>query len=169
SRGSRSWWVSTKTGVVVRGVVPPKTLPRISAPRSWAATEHVSTHDCGADVLQPPFDDRIAGVHLAAFHALHLAKGSPREGPRVEVHAADSEWVLLALVGAGRVAVQRNHHVALEFAHCDTSISGLVSIVNFIRNTRAFRRRRSPRLAWEAPAACRQFRRRADRQSPGKR
>jgi hypothetical protein len=92
-------------------------------------SEHVATHHGRADALEPSLHDRRAGIDLAALLAMHLAKGPQRKQPLVELHPADSEGVLLALLGTGNEAVQRHHHFQLELAHRRTSADPSSSVI----------------------------------------
>ena len=72
--------------LVVRRIVSPVALPRLVAPRSRPATEHVSTHDGGADVAGYPLRNRCARVDLPAFFSMRFAKGFERNEPVVKLH-----------------------------------------------------------------------------------
>src|SRR4029453_15129675 len=102
--------------VVIRRVRAPEAGPRVRAPRAGAAAEHVPSHHGRADVLEPALDDRTARVDLAALLSLQLAEGPERKEPFVQLHAAETERVLRALLRAGGVAVERHHHVDPELA-----------------------------------------------------
>jgi hypothetical protein len=77
-------------------------------PRSTgrAAPEHVPTHHGRADVRLRLLDDGIAGVDLATLLALLLSPRLKLEDALVQIHTADAERVLHALVRAGNVSVQ---------------------------------------------------------------
>src|SRR5262249_9509062 len=88
-------------GVVWRVLAPPAGPRRIAAPRTRVAAEHVASHDHRAHVGEGRLDDRRAGVDLAALEPVHRPEGGEWERPVVQLHAADTEWVLDALVRAG--------------------------------------------------------------------
>ena len=50
--------------------------------------------------------------------------GGEREGPLMEAHAADAEWVLHALVRTGDEAVERDREPAAEPGH----VEGLIDV-----------------------------------------
>src|SRR5512132_33664 len=103
---------------VVEGrVVSPPALPGVVAPRSRPATEHVSAHDGRAHVAENLLGDRRARVDLAAFLTVALAECPERNHPLVKLLSSDPEWILLALLGTGDVAVERYRDVHLELAH----------------------------------------------------
>src|SRR6185295_9747109 len=104
---------------VMKGwVVAPPAHPRfLRVPRARMAAEHVAAHDRRADVLQGLLDHLRALVDLAALHAVHRAPGLEREHPFVQLHAADAERVLHALLGPGDEAVERHRDPELELAH----------------------------------------------------
>src|SRR5208283_1302473 len=107
--------------MVVGRVLAPPAWPRIVAPGSAAATEHVASHDRGADVCSALLDHRGAGVGLAALLAVHLPELLEREEPLVQLHPAYSERILLALVRTCNKAVQRHRDAESELAHINSS------------------------------------------------
>jgi len=70
SRGSRGWWVSTKTGVWKGGLSPHQPFQggsSLLAPRAGPAPEHVPAHHGRADVRLRLLDHGRAGVDLATL------------------------------------------------------------------------------------------------------
>src|SRR4029077_18271612 len=82
-----------------------------------AAAEHPAAHDRCAGVPQRLLDDRGAGVYLSPLHAVGLAPGLQLDHPLVQILAAFSQRVLLALVGAGGEAVERDRDLEAEPRH----------------------------------------------------
>jgi hypothetical protein len=74
-------------------------------PGAVAAPEHVAAHHRRADACLGLLDHPRAGVDLATLQAFLRAPGLEPEEPLVQLHAADTRRVFLALVGAGDVAV----------------------------------------------------------------
>ena len=87
--------------MVIGRVLAPVAGPRVRRPRARATAEHVATHHRRADVLEPPLDDRRAGVDLAPLLPLHLAEHPERKEPLVELHPTDPERVLRTLRAGG--------------------------------------------------------------------
>src|SRR3954452_20760959 len=99
-------------------VLAPPALPGVLAPGAALGRSELATpHDLGADVVVRLLDDRGADVVLAALPAVGLAPRLELDDPFVELLAALTERVLLALVGSGDVAVRRNADVNSHFAH----------------------------------------------------
>src|SRR5439155_10435398 len=120
-------------GRVVRRIVTPPAGPRrIGSPRPRSAPEHVAAHDIGADVGLDFLDHSGAGVMLAARLALRLAPRIELEEPFVQAHPADADRVLLALVGAGDVAVQRDRDVEPDDTHPQMLAAGPAGIFGSI-------------------------------------
>jgi hypothetical protein len=92
--------------VVGRVVAPPAVPGRVLPPRAGAAAEHVAAHHGRADIGLGLLHHRRAGVDLAALKAVQAAPRLEPDDPLVELHAADTERMLLALVRAGGEPVQ---------------------------------------------------------------
>ena len=97
--------------VVGRGVAPP-TFPGVVGPGSADGTEHVAAEDPGADVFKAPLDELVIHAGFAAGLAHHLMLGAGGELPIEDLHSADAERVLEALIGTGAVAVEGNRKAA---------------------------------------------------------
>src|ERR687892_207537 len=104
-------------GVEGRVVAPPAVPGRVVAPRAGPAPEHVPAHHRRPDVRQRLLDHGRADIDFATIQAMLLAPRLELDDPLVEIFAAHAERVLLALVRAGDVSVQRNRDVEPELAH----------------------------------------------------
>src|SRR5688572_640835 len=112
-------------GVVVGRLVAPPARPLLVAPGAAAdRAEHVPAHHPSADVLARFLDYPCALVDFAALVAVGLAPGGQRNHPIVEPLAALAERVLLALVRAGDVPVQRDRDMTPKLAHRASSVGG---------------------------------------------
>src|SRR5262249_37922340 len=76
-----------------------------------------AAHDRGTDVCPAFLDHGGAGVDVASDLAVHLPERLEREDPLVQLHPADAERVLLVLIWAGDVAVQRHRDAESQLAH----------------------------------------------------
>jgi hypothetical protein len=90
---------------VIRRLVSPPATP-VLVPRTADRAEHVAAHDV-----------RAAGAHQPVLGGEVGFVGHLAEMPGVELHAADAERVLAALVGSGGEAVERDGHVARGCGH----------------------------------------------------
>src|ERR1700722_15513637 len=106
-----------------RWVLAPPAPRGLIQPWATDRPEHVAAHDRGADVRQALFRHRGAGVDVASRVAMHLPKGLEREKPRVQIHAATAKRVLLVLVRACDVAVQRHRDAYSQAALSRSSVS----------------------------------------------
>src|SRR5690242_14400373 len=104
-------------GMVVGRVLAPPAAPRLIWPRSSDRAEHVAAHDRGANVCPALRYNGRARVVLASISAVHLSEFLERKEPLVQFHPAHAERVLLALVGATCVAVQRHRDAEPQLAH----------------------------------------------------
>src|SRR5829696_5640611 len=112
-------------------VLTPPAPPWIVAPcAAGGRTELAPPHDLGADIRILLGDHGTADVLLAALHADALAPRLQPGHPVVKPFAALTERVLLALVRAGNVAVQRSRDVHSYLAHVamDRSQAGNSSV-----------------------------------------
>src|ERR671931_1405407 len=135
-------------GLVVRRLLAPVARPGVRSPRARAAGEHVAAHHGRPDVLEPALHHRRAGVDLAALLAVQLAEGLEREEPLAQLHPADAERVLRALLGAGGEAVQRHHHVHPEPAVLKQVLKQCrLSRLDHVRQTQPARAALGPRSA----------------------
>jgi len=99
-------------GVVVGRVVTPPARPLLVAPGAAAdRAEHVPAHHPGADVLSRLLEYQRALVHVASLPAVGPAPGGQRNRPFVKPLATLAERVLLALVRASDVTIQRDRDV----------------------------------------------------------
>ena len=106
SIGSCAWWVRTKTGAWYGGSSPHQ--PRQSpVPLAADRAEHVAPHDVGAR-------GRSSSSRASRRRRPGLVGV---EVPLVQLHAADAERVVTALIGAGDEAVERDGHVAGDSGH----------------------------------------------------
>jgi hypothetical protein len=108
-RGSRAWWVSTKTGWWEGWIRAPVAVPAILSPGPRTATEHAAAHHARTDVLEESLGDLCTGVHLAASLAVGLPEDGEREEPLVKLLSAHTERLALARVRPGDEAVARHH------------------------------------------------------------
>src|SRR5439155_410770 len=103
---------------VIRRVLSPPALPgRIFRPRAGPAPEHVPAHHDRADVRLGFLHHGRAGVDLATLLSFRRSPRLEVEEPSVQPHAADTERVLHALMGAGDVSVERDRNVEPERSH----------------------------------------------------
>src|SRR3954465_5897325 len=85
--------------VMERRVRTPPAIPWSGCvPRTWMPTEHVASHDGGADIRHRLLDDRSAFVHPPAGQAVLFAPGRKRKPPFVQPHAALSQRILHTLI-----------------------------------------------------------------------
>src|SRR5688572_3050254 len=97
---------------VVRRLVAPPPSPAFVGPRAAHGTEHVAAQDPRADVREPTLRELVVDARRAALVAEHLAQRARAPGPVMQLHAADAERILHALVHAGAVAVEGNAETA---------------------------------------------------------
>jgi hypothetical protein len=97
--------------------VAPPAVPRIGSPGPGPAAEHVPAHHGRTDVRERRLDDLGAGVDLAALQPVRLAPDGELDGPLVELVASLAQRVLLARIGPGDEAVQRDRDVDLQLCH----------------------------------------------------
>ena len=107
-----------------RWLVAPPAVPQRLGPGPAHGAEHVAPHDHGAGAAESLFHDRRRGVDLAALPAVRLAPGGELDDPLVQRLAAFAERVLLALVGAGEVAVGGDRDLAFDLAHQPNGSAG---------------------------------------------
>src|SRR5215211_2070662 len=99
-------------------VLTPPAPPWIVAPGApGGRTELAPTHDLGADIRILLGDHGITGVLVAALQTVELAPRLQPDHPVVKPFASLAERILLALVRARNVAVQRGRDVHSYLAH----------------------------------------------------
>src|SRR5207244_1028458 len=92
----------------IRRVRAPPSLPVRIGPRTAHRSEHVPTHDPGANLAESARGEIVVGSRGAALVAEHLPKRAGRERPVVQRHPAGAKRALEALVGTGTEPVDRN-------------------------------------------------------------
>src|SRR5258707_562889 len=103
--------------MVVGRILTPPAAP-VLAPLAACRAEHVAAHDRRADPLVPSPDEPVVDARIAAALAIPLTPRARREDPLVQSHAADAERMVMALIGAGRVPVERHRKVVhTELGH----------------------------------------------------
>src|ERR1700754_422793 len=105
--------------VVVEGrvVAPPAAAVFVLLPGAGAAAVHLAAHDPGARAGDRLTHDVAVDAGLPALVIVSLAPRHRREGPLVQLLAADAERVLHARVRAGHEAVEGHREVCEYCAH----------------------------------------------------
>ena len=84
----------------------PPACPLTVIPRATYRTEHVATHDGGADTNFPPREELVVESLTAAFLTDHLIAAAGGEGPFGELATPYPERILEILMGCGGITIE---------------------------------------------------------------
>src|SRR4051812_49709983 len=93
---------------MVRWIGAPPALPLIVRPGSAHRSEHVAAHDPGAEILERACREIVVDADRPAVSPEDVPlERAGRQKPLVQLSAAATQWLVLALVGARAEAVGR--------------------------------------------------------------